>query len=351
MMPYQACLIDYDPDLFDLTPALQAEMAATLAGAGATLTVGQWRSEAAVLAAAADADLVLVQSVRPLLTAAVIPQLHRCRGIVRLGLGYDSVDVAAATAAGIPVSNVQDWCEAEVAEHTLALLLAAARRLGPIDRSMQAGAWERAAAVPARRLAGKTAGIIGFGRVGRRVAGLLCAFGARLLVHDPHVTADEITCAGAEVVTLDDLLGCADFITLHARLTPESHHLLGAREFAQLRPGAILVNTARGGLIDEAALIAALRTGRLAAAGLDVMEHEPLAADSPLRRMANVILSPHVASYSVDAVAQLYRNGAAIAADLLAGAWPATIVNPQVRSTAEARWTPITDPSRGAHHA
>jgi D-3-phosphoglycerate dehydrogenase len=207
---------------------------------------------------------------------------------------------------------------------------------------MQTGAWERAAAVPARRLAGKTAGIIGFGRVGQRVAGLLCAFGVKLLVYDPHVTADEITCTGAEVVTLDDLLERADLVTLHARLTPESQHLLGVNEFARLRPGAILVNTARGGLIDEPALITALQTGRLAAAGLDVMEHEPLAADSPLRRMANVIVSPHVASYSVDAVAQLYRNGAAIAADLLAGAWPTTIVNPQVRPAAEARWAPTT---------
>ena len=334
-------LVDYDPDLFDISPAALAYMSERLSQAGAILEVDQRRTEEAVAEMARGADLVMIQSVRPLLTASVIAELAQCRGIIRLGLGYDSVDVAAATEAGIPVSNVVDWCTDEVAEHAITLLLACARRLTPLHKTVTSGGWDRMVAGDIHRVRGQTMGIIGFGRVGRAVSQRMGALGVRALAYHPRQDSETIAQFGAEKVPFDELLRRSDYISLHTPLTDETHHMIGAREFGLMRDGVILINTARGAVVDEAALVEVLRSGKVASAGLDVMEQEPLPHDSPLREFGNLTFSTHVASYSLEAVETLYRFGADIAADMLAGKWVPTTVNAGVRTRAEERWGPF----------
>jgi D-3-phosphoglycerate dehydrogenase len=327
-------LIDYDPLPFDITPAIRAGMTQTLAQAGAQLRIAQCRSQEAVLDFARRANLVMIQSVRPLVDRVVIGQLA-CRAVIRMGLGYDSVDVAAASEKGILVSNVVDWCNDEVADHASALILSGLRRLGPMDRALHRGVWERQPAMEIVRLRGKTLGILGFGRIGQAVAERMAAFGLELIASDPHIDMAAASRLGVMPVPFEELLARSDILTVHARLVPETRHLLGTAEFAQMKPGALLVNTARGAIVDEPALVEALRAGRPGGAALDVMETEPLPGDSPLIGMENVLLTPHLASFSQEASAQLYQMSAEIAANLLQNRWVPTIVNPQARELAE----------------
>ncbi len=330
-------LIDYDPVPFDIIPAIREGMAQTLAQAGAQMRIAQCRSQEAVLDFARQADLVMIQSVRPLVDRTVIGMLA-CRAVIRMGLGYDLVDVAAATDKGILVSNVVDWCNDEVADHASALILAGLRRLGPMDRALHRGVWDRQPAMEIVRLRGKTLGILGFGRIGQAVAQRMAAFGLDLIASDPYMDAAAAARCGVKPVGFEELLARADVISVHARLVPETRHLLKAAEFARMKPNALLVNTARGAIIDEPALIAALRAGRPGGAALDVMETEPLPGDSPLMSMENVLLTPHLASFSQEASAQLYQMSAEIAANLLQNRWAPTIVNPQARELAEQRF-------------
>ena len=339
---FKVTLVDYDSDLFDITTSTLSDMRETLSAVDATLDLDQRRTEALALEMAQDADLVMIQSVRPLLNERTIPQLSQCRGIIRLGLGYDSVDVAAATRAGIPVSNVVNWCSDEVAEHAIALLFASVRRLARLDGLVSGGEWEREAAVPIRRMRGKTLGLVGLGRIGRAVAERMRGFGLRMLAYDPYVDADVMSRYGVRKTELDDLLQSADFITVHTPLTDETRHLLGERAFGLMKEGVFIVNTSRGPVVQESALVTALRSGKVWGAGLDVMEQEPLPADSALCEFGNVTLTPHIASYSLEAVETLYHFGAEIAADLLRGRWVSTIVNPQVRAKAEERWETLS---------
>ena len=324
--PFKAVLVDYDEDLF--APPLWVE--GELARHGIAWTAGQHRSPEAALQAARDGDLVMIQSVRPLLDAALIQNLPRCRCIVRLGIGYENVAVAAATEQGILVCNVPDYCIDDVADHALALLMAAARHVARQDRWIRAGRWDRTGARPARRMRGCTMGFVAFGRIARALAGRMRGFGLTLLAYDPYLDAETIARHGAQKVTLDDLLKQADLVSVHCPLTDETHHLLGAREFDLMKEGIFLVNTSRGAVIDEAALVRALRSGKVWGAGLDVFEQEPLPLDSPLRAFDNVILTPHVGANSEDSVVDLYRAGIQITLDVHHGRWPPGVVNPEV---------------------
>jgi D-3-phosphoglycerate dehydrogenase len=321
-----SCGVDYDEDLF----SPRGWEGALLGQAGIEWEVGQHRSPETALEAGRDADVIMVQSLRHLLTRPVIEQLERCRCIVRLGIGYDSVDVTAATERGILVCNAPTYCVDDVADHALALLLASARHLARQDRWIRAGRWDRTGARPARRLRGCTLGFVGFGRIARAVAERVKGFGMQLLAFDPYVDAQHITSYGVEKVELDELLLRSDFISIHAPLTDTTHHLLSQREFGLMKDGAILVNTSRGALVDEAALVQALRAGQVWGAGLDVMEREPLPLDSPLREFDNVILTPHVGANSEESVTDLYRAACHIAVDVARGVWPGSVVNPQV---------------------
>jgi len=207
-----------------------------------------------------------------------------------------------------------------------------------LNDQVSRGRWAREAAAPICRIRGKTLGSVGFGRIARAVAARMSGFGLTLLAYDPYIDEDTVSRYGTQKVELDELLRRADFISVHTPLTDETYHLLGAREFSLMKEGVFVVNTSRGAVVEESALVMALRSGKVWGAGLDVMEHEPLPPDSPLREFDNVTFTPHVASYSLEAVETLYRFGAEIAANLLSGRWLPTIVNPRVRAKAEKRW-------------
>ena len=345
MSRYRAVTVDYQPELFDIDSDTQQMMQRELGRAEASLELHQSRTEDEALRVTRGADLVLIQSDRALLTPLVISSLQRCRGILRVGVGYDSVAVHTATEMGIPVSNVVGWCADEVAEHALALLLACARRTVTLDSVTRNGLWSRNAAAPIHRIRGRTLGIIGFGRSGRAVAERAKGIGLELLVHSPSARRDVVTAYGGVKVSLERLLRDSDLITLHVPLKADTHHMLGRHEFALMKRGVILVNTSRGAVVDEEALLQALDEGIIDAAGLDVMETEPLPSGSPLSRYSNVTLTPHVASYSRESVRLMYEIGVKVAVGLLRREWQPTIVNPAVRAKAEARWGSYSDPA------
>ncbi len=272
-----------------------------------------------------EADALLVQY--GLLTRRVIEGLPRLRLLVRYGVGVDGVDLAAATERGIPVANVPDYGTDEVANHAVALLLALARKITRLDRQTRAGRWDVFEAQPIHRLAGRTVGIVGCGRIGSRVARKLGGFDVRLLGHDPYIKDFP---AGVVPARLETLLAESDYLTLHCPLTAATRHLIDGPALAQMKPTAVLVNTARGGIVDIAALAEALEHGRLAGAGLDVTEQEPLDRTSPLLRMEQVIVTPHAAWYSEEGRSDLKRRVAEEAVRVLVGGEPPrNCVNPE----------------------
>ena len=319
-------LVDYARDLF-APVGFEAER---LAAAGASWEAHECRSAADVLAVARDADVVVVQSVVPLLTREVIAQLPRCRCLIRAGAGYDSLDYAAATEMGIMVCNTPTYCTDEVADHAIALLLACLRHIPRLDAAMRRGEHAYHLAMPTRRLAGSTLGVIGLGRIGARLVQRLSGWQLRVLAYDPYTTPERAVSLGATLVSLDELLAQSDFISLHCLLNEQTHHLLDRAALAKVKPGAVIVNDSRGPLIDEAALAEALQDGRVWAAGLDVTEKEPLPADSPLLELDNVILTPHTAAYSPQSREDLYAQICAISIDVIQGRVPQFLVNPTV---------------------
>lgn len=252
-----------------------------------------------VLAAARTAQAVFVYHAR--FDAATVDELKACRVLARCGAGYDNIDVAAARRRGIEVTYVPDYGSEDVAEHALALLLACARRLVRINGIVRAGGWPPYAELGTmHRLRGRTLGVVGYGRIGRALAGRARALGMRVVAHDVARANADVPLLG-----LDELLACSDAVSLHAPLTPATRHLIGARELERMRPGALLVNTARGGLVDEAALARSLAEGHLAGAGLDVFETSPLPQDSPLLDLDGVVLTPHSAAFTDEALAEV----------------------------------------------
>ena len=294
----------------------------------------QARTESEVIAglSQAGADALIVQWAP--VSAAVLDAAPRCRFISRLGIGYDMIDVAAATVRGVAVANTPDYCVDEVVAHALAMALWLLRGLGRFDAAVRQGEWSAVAPYPrASRPAQATIGVIGLGRIGARVAAQAAALGFRVLACDPYAAAAD----GVPLVTFEELLRRSDLVTLHAPLTDETRHLVRAETIAMMRPGALLVNTCRGGLVDEGALVEALRSERLGGAALDVFETEPLPGSSPLRQLPNVLLSPHAAWYSAASLAELPVQAARQVVDFLAGRPGPSIVNPDYLARAGAR--------------
>jgi D-3-phosphoglycerate dehydrogenase len=273
-----------------------------------------------IIAVARDADALIVCYAK--ITADILGALTRCKVIGRTGLGVDNIDVPAAAARGIVVTYVPDYCIAEVSDHAVAMLLALARKIPFANTLVQSGRWELPPIVPLRRLEGQVLGLIGFGNIPRAVVPKAKAFGLTVIAHDPYVGKDAFTALGVEGVPFDDLLARSDFISVHAPLLPATRGILNAAAFAKMKTGALVVNTARGPLIDEKALIAALDSGHLGGAGLDVVETEPLPKDSPLLGRDNVILTPHTAFYSVEALVELQTKAASDVARVLTGEKP-----------------------------
>ena len=296
---------------------------AVLDGHDVELRVLACRTPEEVAAQAGGADVLINQYVP--ITAAVLDALPRCRLVVRYGVGVDNVDLEAATERGVWVANVPDYGRDEVADHTLALALAMLRGVVALDRSVRDGTWDLDPARPLRRLATLTWGVVGCGAIGRAVARRAAGLGMRVLGYDLPTVRSQ---APIERVPLEELLEEADLVSLHAALTPDTHHLVGAAALARMRPTAHLVNTARGGLVEEAALLAALDAGALAGAALDVLEHEP--PDElgwRLARHPRVVATPHAAWYSEEAFHTLKSEVAREALRVLGGGAPRSPVN------------------------
>jgi D-3-phosphoglycerate dehydrogenase len=273
-----------------------------------------------ILAVAREADAILVTYAK--LPGDLLRQLKRCKAIGRFGLGVDNIDIPTAAELGIVVTYVPDYCMQEVSDHAMALLLALARKVVLSNDLVQAGRWEMPAVVPIRRLDGQVLGLVGFGNIPRQLAPKAKAFGLSVLTHDPYVGPDVLAAAGVEGVSFDDLLARCDFVSIHAPLLPATRGLFNAGAFAKMKRGAILINTARGPLVDEAALIAALDAGRIGGAALDVVATEPLSKDSKLLGRPNVILTPHTAFYSIEALEELQTKCASDVARVLSGEKP-----------------------------
>jgi|SRR5579863_6511176 len=270
-----------------------------------------------ILAVARDADAILVTYAK--LAGELLRQLKNCKAIGRFGLGVDNIDLPAAKELGIAVNYVPDYCLREVSDHAMALLLALARKVPFSNKLVQSGRWEVPPIVPLRRLESQTLGLIGFGNIPRALTPKAKAFGFKVLTHDPFVKTDALAAAGVEGVSFDELLARSDFVSVHAPLLPSTRGLMNAAVFAKMKKGAYLINTARGPLVDEPALIAALDSGQLGGAGLDVVTTEPLGKDSPLLGRDNVILTPHTAFYSVEALEELQTKCASDVARVLSG--------------------------------
>jgi len=313
MTKYKVVVSDQVFPTVDLERALLAEIDAELQVASGDVDE--------VLAVAGDADAIL-NTYLPW-SAESIGRLEKCRIIARYGIGFDNVDLAAARDAGIVVTNVPDYSVEEVATHGLALILAALRKVVAADRSVRAGEWSVDHFRPIRRLSTLTIGLVGYGRIGRQIAAPLEALGATIVAHDPYLSpAPELP----PLLSLEELLGTADVISLHLPLTDETRGIIGTGTLANVKEGAILVNTSRGPLIDLDALGEALRSGRLSAAALDVFDTEPI-DPSRIEDIPNLIATPHMAYYSEEALQESQRKAATQVIKVLTGDQPDYQVN------------------------
>ena len=295
-----------------------------LTAQGCSLTGHQAKTIAALLPVVADADLVITQFAP--LQRPVIDAMRQARVIIRYGIGVDNVDLAAARERGIPVCNIPDYCIHEVADQTLAFILALTRQVVPNHRVIAEGGWGLATPLSGMRaLRDLTVGVVGHGRIGRAVVERLVPFGPRVLVHDPLLPAGPL--GSATSTGLDDLLTQADVVTLHCPSLESTRRMINAGSITRMKPGAILINVGRGDLVEPAALLAALEAGHLSGAALDVFDPEPIPVDHPIRRLPNVVLSAHIASASPRAVRTLRESVARIAIAVHRGETPPNIVN------------------------
>jgi D-3-phosphoglycerate dehydrogenase len=318
------------------TYPVEAQEVQTLALAGVELSCVEGQHADEILAAARDCDALLVVS--SYVPASVIEQLGQCRTITRLGAGTDRIDIEAATRCGIVVSNVPDFCLGEQADHTMALLLSFARRLPWMQQAMRDGQWTARQHPGVHRLAGETLGLVGFGASAQAVARRAAAFGLQLQAwtRTPDNYRDVAQQLGVRLVSLQELLSGSHFVSVHLPLTAQTRNLLGAAELASMRSDAVLVNTSRGAIVDEAALVQCLQRQTIAGAALDVFASIDVFAapgappSHPLLELDNVIATPHCAGSSVESTRESKLRGARHAAQVLQGQWPDHVVNPKV---------------------
>jgi D-3-phosphoglycerate dehydrogenase len=297
-------------------------------------------NEAEFIAAARNADAIYAKGMP--ITKTIIDALEKCKVITLGSVGVDSVDVKAATARGIPVTNIPDTFIEEVADHAMMLLLAGFRRLVAQDKMVREGRWSegRPALLKIPRLMGQTLGFISFGRVARAVAKRAAPFGLRMMAYDPFIQETLISEHG---VILSEVLSQSDFVSMHAPARPEVHHMLGEKHFRQMKPSAIFINTGRGATVDEEALIKALQESWIAHAALDVLEKEPPSHNNPMLGMDNVTLTAHVASASARFDEARKRRVGYELSLVLSGLWPVSCVNPSVlQNTSLRRWQPVS---------
>ncbi|HRE99989.1 MAG TPA: C-terminal binding protein [Pirellulaceae bacterium] len=295
--------------------------------AGIDLVLPRGRSEAELIEAASGVDAIMTNWATT--SAAVIGAAPECRIVARLGIGLDNIDVAYCTSRGIPVTNVPDYCVIEVAEHAMALLLALARNVAWYHHRTKQGAYQLQEGPALRRIAGRTLGIVGYGKIGRALADRARAFGLRIVATRRRA---DLTEPGVEFLPLDDLLSQSDFVSLHVPLTDETRGMISAERLARMKPGACLINTARGGVVDHDGLARSLASGHLAGAGLDVQTPEPPDLSRAPYDDPRVIVTPHAAFVSAESLADLRRRAATQVVERLAGRIPESVVNPSVLS-------------------
>jgi D-3-phosphoglycerate dehydrogenase / 2-oxoglutarate reductase len=299
--------------------------------AGLRLEAAHCKTEDDVASIARDADAIIAQYAT--VGARAIGELTRCQVIARYGTGVDIVDVDAATRHGILVTNVpNNWCRDEVADHAMALLLAAARKICVYDDATRAGAWHWQSGQPIHRFRGRQLGLLSFGSIAQAIADRASAFGMRIIVHDPYVPAADIESRGAVAVSFGQLLEASDYLVIQAPLTEQTHHLIGEPELRRMKPTAILVNTARGPIVNDDALYQGLSKGWIAGAGLDDIEEEPAKQrdwkpDNPLFSLPNVVITPHAAYYSEESIEAVRDFAAHEVVRVLTGEPPLSPVN------------------------
>jgi D-3-phosphoglycerate dehydrogenase len=312
-----------------------------LRAVGAELTMHPFTGEEDLIPVVRDADAIINAGGR--FPASTIDALQKARVIVQGSVGYDPIDLDAATAKGIMVANLFDYCIEEVAVHAMTLALALARRLQFQEKVVHEGLWgrDRRAMMerigPVERVSEQTFGIVGFGNIGKLVARRASGFGWRMLAADPFVKPEAAAEHGVELVPLDQLLRESDYVTLHVFLNAQTRHMIGAPQLALMKKSAYLINTCRGPIVDEPALIAALQEGRLAGAGLDVFEQEPIDPNNPLLTMENVIVTPHTAVYSRKAIELNRTQPFDEVARVLGGQYPRGLVNRGLRETVKLK--------------
>jgi D-3-phosphoglycerate dehydrogenase len=306
--------------------------------AGGTLQFGRAGSLEDRIALAKPAEVLIASSAA--MIREFLSRLPQLKGIVRLGIGVDSVDLDAATDLGIVVANVPEFCQDEVAEHALGLLLAVTRKIAVADRMTRHGKWVvgvQEHMLPIRRLKGQTLGLVGFGRIAQRLTGMAKALGLRVIATDPYAALEVAQAAGVDLMPLEELLPQADIVSLHVPLTSETHLLINSEAFALMKRGSILINTSRGPVVDEVALEESMANGKLGGAGLDVLETEPPKIPHPLLDFDNVVVTCHYASCSLEAYADLRRTVSEQTAQILRGEFPRHLVNTQVRDLPQCR--------------
>ncbi len=297
-------------------------------GIDAELAVGQCCNEEETLAFSRDADAIL-NTYAPM-TAKVIQALVKCRVIVRFGIGVDNVAVDAATRRGIMVCNTTDYCIDEVADQAMAFLLACARGLFPSAKIARDAAWDFNQMPRLARIRGQTLGLLGVGRIGSAVSARANGFGLRILGYDPYLSDDAARQIGVQLVDLHTLLKESDFVSIHLPLNSETAGMIGAEAFGKMKPTAFLINVARGKIVSQTALCAALQQRKIAGAALDVLETEPPKLDDPIRRLDNVILTPHSAWYSEESRVDMRRRAVGQVVSVLKGELPYSLVNREV---------------------
>jgi len=310
-------------------------------------------TEADVIELARDADAMIVEGSQRPIPRSVIESLSKCRIIAGTQIGYDSIDTAAAAERGILVTNVPGYCVEEVTDHTMALILACSRRVVELNRSVKAGGWgfgPNSSEIKEHirpgigRLRGRTLGLFGFGAISRALVPKANGFGLRIIACDPFVDAASAAGLGVELVDWHTLLTQSDYLSIHAAFSPETRHIFNADAFRMMKSTACLINTARGGFIDEQALRDALKSGAIAMAAIDVLTTEP-PAENPLLSLDNVICTGHYAFFSPESFAEQWRRPADEVSRVLRGEWPTAIVNPQAKEKFVQRWGQMKDAS------
>jgi len=303
-------------------------------------------TEAEIIAAGKDADAIIAQASYQCITRKVLSNLKNCKLITSIGIGYENIDVDAATELGIMAANVPDANIEDVSDHTMGLILACTRRIVQLNNVVKKGGWTSVASPQIigdvwphlSRLRGQTLGLIAFGKIPRALAPKAKAFGLKIMVYDPYLPPDIIRRFEVEQVDLDKLLADSDIISIHTPLTPETKHILGLKELKKMKPTACLINTARGGVVDHKALYTALTKGYIAAAAFDVTEPEPINLDNPLLKLDNFIVTAHSAGLSPQALAEMQRRPGDEIIRVVQGKWPFGLVNPDVKTKYIKKW-------------